>query len=102
MDDHEVLQHLLNLEKEASALVNDAQVEADRRISEGEKQNRALYEDVYAREVESLEGHCAENLAVVREDYRKQLEVYRESLKTMPIDMKTFSILAEKLLTREA
>jgi F0F1-type ATP synthase membrane subunit b/b' len=40
-EDKDVLQHLLHLEAEASALVDDAQAEADRRVSEGEKQNRA-------------------------------------------------------------
>jgi vacuolar-type H+-ATPase subunit H len=98
MDDHEVLQHLLGLEQEASALVDDAAAEADRRVSEGEKQNRVRYEDAYARDVESLEAHYTQNIANAREDYRKQLEAYRESLKTMPLDTEAFSSLAEKLL----
>ena len=98
MDDHEVLQHLLKLDAEAGALVNDAQAEADRRISGGEKQNRLLYEEAYARELESLESHYVQNIAAVREDYRKQLEVYRESLKTMSINTENFSSLAERLL----
>jgi len=98
MDDHEVLQHLLNIEKEASGLVKDAQAEADKRISEGEKQNRSLYEEAYSREVKSLEEHYAQNLAAVRDDYQKQLKAYRESLKTVELNMEKFSSLAEKLL----
>ena len=98
MDDRDVLQQLLNLESEASALVYDAQVEADRRTSEGERQNRIRYEEAYAREVESLEGHYAQSIAAVRENYRQQLEAYGHSLKAQPIDMKAFSSLAEKLL----
>ena len=98
MDDHEILQHLLNLESEARTLVDDAQAEADRRISEGEKQNRALYEEAYAREVESLESRYFQNLAEIKEDYRKQLEAYRETLKAVPRDMEGFSLLAEKLM----
>jgi vacuolar-type H+-ATPase subunit H len=98
MDDHEILQNLLSLEKEASALASDALAEADRRVSEGEKQNRARYEEAYAREAESLEGCYVQNLAAVKEDYRQQLETYRESLKTQPVDIKAFSSLAEKFL----
>jgi vacuolar-type H+-ATPase subunit H len=98
MDDQEILKHLLNLESEARALVDDAQAEADRRVSEGERQNRALYEEAYAREVESLEDHYTKNLAEVKEDYRKQLEAYRETLKAIPHNMEDFSSLAEKLL----
>ena len=102
MDDHEVLQHLLNLEAEASALVDDAQTEADRRISEGEKQSRIQYDDRYAREVEALEASCARELAAVRENYARQLEAYRESLKSMSLDTEAFSSQAEKfLISRE-
>ena len=98
MDDQEVLQHLLKLEAEAAALVNDAQAEADRRVSEGEKQNRVQYDEVYAREVEVLEESQVKNLAAVKEEYRKQLDMYRESLKAISPDMGAFSSLTEKLL----
>lgn len=101
MDDHEVLRHLLDLEKEAAALVNDAQTEADRRVSEGEKQNRARFDEIYAREVELLEVSLAESLATAREDYRKQLEEYRESLKAVSLDRTAFFSLAEKFLLRD-
>ena len=98
MDDHEILQQLLSMEKEASLLAYEAQEEADRRIAEGEKQNRLRYEESYAEEVESLENGYAVNFAAVRENYRQQLELYRESLKTQPLDMKAFSTLAKKFL----
>ena len=98
MDDHEILQQLLSLEKEASLLVYEAQTEADRRIAEGENQNRLRNEEAYAAEVESLENGYVKNLAALKEKYRQQLDIYRESLKTQPLDMKAFSALAGKLL----
>ena len=98
MDDHDVLRHLLDLDARAAALVDDAQAEADRRAIEGEKQNRARYDEVYTREAEALEKSHAKNLASVKEEYRKQLQAYGESLKAMPLDTKAFSTLAEKLL----
>jgi vacuolar-type H+-ATPase subunit H len=96
MEDHEVLRHLLDLEKEAAALVDDAQAEADRRISESEKQNRAMYDEIYSNELKTLESFYAEKIAAVNEDYRKQLEEYRENLKAVSPDLKSFSSLAEK------
>jgi len=98
MDEHDVLQHLLNLEAQAADLVNDAQAESERRISEGEHHNSARYEEVYAREVQTLEESYAKNLIAVKEGYREQLELYRESLSVMPIDMGAFSSLAEEYL----
>ena len=98
MDDHEVLQHLLNLESKAAGLVSDAQSEADRRISEGEQQNRAHYDEVYSMEVAELEASYTQNIARVKEDYSTQLEEYLESLKSITLDNAAFSSLAEKLL----
>ena len=98
MEDNEILQHLLNLEKEASLMVHDAKAEADRRISGGEKQNRIRFEEAYAREVKSLESQYNQKFAAIKENFRQQLELYRESLRTQPVDMKAFSSLAEKLL----
>ena len=98
MDDHDVLQHLLNLDTEAAALVDDAQTEADQRITSGEKQNRLRYDEIYAREVEALELSFTRDIAEIKEDYRRQLDLYRENLITMPLNTKAFSSLAEKLL----
>jgi vacuolar-type H+-ATPase subunit H len=98
MDDHEVLQHLLNLESKAATLVNDAQVEADRRVTSGEQQNRAHYDEVYSAEVAELEASYSQNIARVKEDYRRQLDGYLEGLRSLPLDKAAFSSLAEKLL----
>ena len=100
MDDREVIQYLMKLEKEANTLVDDAQAEADRKVSEGEKQLRVRYEEVYTREIESLEIHYNQKIAAVKKDYRQQLEAYRENLKAQPINIKAFSTLAENLLVK--
>ena len=100
MDDHEVLQHLLNLESEAATLVTDAQTEADRRVAEGEKRNRARYDEIYSAEVAALEASYSRDIGIVREDYRKQMEDYLEGLKSIPLDVNAFSSLAEEILFR--
>ena len=97
MNEHEVLQHLLDLEKEAAALIDDAQAEADRRVSEGEKQNRLKFDEVYSNELKALESSFAEKIAAVNEDYSKQQEQYQEGLKKASWDFKNFSSVALKL-----
>jgi len=101
MENHEILQHLLEIESKAATLVDDAQAEADRRVSEGEKQNRARYDEQYAREVAALEEAYSADISLARENYRKQLEEYHNSLKAQPSDTKAFFSLAEKLLILE-
>jgi len=98
MDDHEVLQHLLGLENEAAVMVSDAQAEAERKIAEREKQNRARYDEVYAREARALEASYVQKIAAVKDDYQKKLEAYGEDLKAQPLDNRAFSSMAEKLL----
>ena len=98
MDDHDILQHLLGLETDAAALVNDAQAEADRRVSEGEKLNRSRYDENYTREVEALELSYVQKIAAVREGYRQQLEDYRNDLQAIPLNPEAFFPLAEVFL----
>jgi len=98
MENHEILQHLLEIESKAATLVDDAQAEADRRVSEGEKQNRALYDEHYAGEVKALEEAFSRDIALAREDYRRQLEEYHNNLKALRPDTGAFFSLAEKLL----
>ncbi|MDR0314143.1 MAG: hypothetical protein LBI14_11175 [Treponema sp.] len=100
-DEKSVLKHLLNLEAEAAALVNEAQAETERRIAEGEKICRARHDESYSAEVASLEAAYNNEISAVKEDYKKQLEASRDSLKTMPVNQKQFSALAERLLLRE-
>jgi regulator of protease activity HflC (stomatin/prohibitin superfamily) len=98
MENHEILQHLLEIESKAATLVDDAQAEADRRVAEAEKQNRARYDEQYSCEVAALEEAFSADIALARENYRKQLEDYHNSLKAQSLDTKAFFALAEKLL----
>ena len=101
MDDREILQHLLSLESEATALVDNAQAEADKRISGGEKQNRARYDEAYAGEVKALEASYNEKTNLAKDSFREKLEAYRDSLKTASVNMEAFSLLTQKLLFPE-
>jgi vacuolar-type H+-ATPase subunit H len=101
MDEQDVLRHLLTVEAEASALVDDAQVEADRRITEGEKQNRRLYDERYGQETARLEAQYGENIEQVKKDYKKQLDFYRENLDAMPVNTEAFIRAVECFLEKD-
>ena len=97
-DDKNVLQHLLQLEAEASSLVDGAQAEADRRLAEAEKQCRAVYEKTYSAEVEKLEADYIRETAAIKEEYRTQLESYHNELRAQRTDTGAFSGLARQFL----
>ncbi|MDR3173889.1 MAG: hypothetical protein LBU19_06550 [Treponema sp.] len=96
--DLNILGHLLKIEADAAAMVDDAQAEADRRVAESEKQNRARYDEVYGKEALELDGRFEEELSRIHADYQAQLEAYRRSLDSIPVDQGRFSALMDDLL----
>jgi vacuolar-type H+-ATPase subunit H len=101
MDDEEILGRLLKIEAEAAALVDDAQADADRRISEGERRNRADYEERYGREAVEMEADYQKEIAVVKDQYQKELDACRGKLNAIAADTRRFSALMEELLAGE-
>jgi vacuolar-type H+-ATPase subunit H len=101
MDDQDVLRHLLEIEAQASALVDDAQAEADRRIKECEEQNRARYEESYKKVIEELEIDYKTKTAEVKSAYQKELDGYRASLESIKVDEAAFNSLAANFLLGE-
>ena len=101
MDNNDVLGHLLKIESEAAALVNDTQAEADRRIAEAEKQNRASYEERYQNELKKSEDEFQKFTEQVRRRYREELETYRGKISSANIDTKAFCALFDRLIAGE-
>lgn len=99
MNDEEILGHLLKIEAEAAALVNDAQAEADRRVAEGEKQNRADYEERYHAGAGRLEAELQKEKEQVKDQYQKELAAYREKLNAINADMGRFAASLEGFLS---
>ena len=101
MDNDEVLGHLLKIESEAAALVNDAQTEADRRIAEAEKQNRASFEEHYQEELKRLESEFQIFREQVRRQYQEEINTYREKVSSVDVDANAFSALLNRLVREE-
>jgi len=101
MDNKEVLDHLLKIESEASALVNEAQVEADKRIMEAEKQNRAAYDKRFLEENQRLEKEFLQSKELARQEYQKELETYKEQISSIHADNDRFSSLLDTLVLGE-
>jgi len=91
MHNDEVLGHLLEIESEAAALVDDAQAEADRRITEAEKQNRSAYDERYREKNKMLERELLKTKESALQQYRQELETYKEKIAVIDINMDRFS-----------
>ena len=98
MDDKDILQHLLEIEGQAAALVDDAQAEADRRVKAAEEQNRLAYDQSYQVLIAGLNKEYRKASEDVKTEYNKLIDQYRTSLKGMPMQNERFSGLAYSLL----
>jgi regulator of protease activity HflC (stomatin/prohibitin superfamily) len=101
MDNKEVIDHLLKIESEAAALVNDAQAEADNRITEAEKQNRAVYEKRFLEENQRLEKEFLQSKELARQQFQKELETYKEKISSVHVNNDRFSALLDSLVLGE-
>ena len=101
MDNNDALGNLLKIEAEAAALVADAQAEADRRVTEAEKQNRALYEERYQNELKKLENKFQKYKEQVQKQYREELGAYRKKNSSVNVDTNAFSALLDRLFAEE-
>ncbi len=98
MDNNEVLDHLLKIESEAAALVDDAQAEADNRITEAEKKNRAAFDKRFVEENQRLEKEFLQSKELARQQYQKELETYKEKISSIPVNNDRFSALLDSLV----
>ena len=98
MEDPGILQHLLEIEARAAALVDDAQAEADRRIKAGEEARRVRCEEQYQALLASLEENYRRESAAARTEYEAILEGWRQSLDRLPLDQRAFAELASSFL----
>ena len=76
-----IINHLLSIEKDASSLINDAQIESEKRVAEARNKYNAEYKDRYEKTVKALE-----------ENYQKELEQIKEK------NTKAFNEVLDKVL----
>ena len=101
MDNDKALEHLLQIEVKAAALVNDAQAEADRRIAENEKKNRELYEQRFRIEAAARETALRKEKDRLRKQYQQELQEYRQEISGLSTDVERFSALFNQFYTGE-
>ncbi|MDR2516635.1 MAG: hypothetical protein LBC88_04545 [Spirochaetaceae bacterium] len=97
----ETLNHLLEVEAEAQALVNGAEDEAAVRITQAEKRNRAQYDERFAARSAELEAAYERETALIHEAFRKELLEYQAGLESLPRDQDAFNAAVERFFAGE-
>lgn len=94
----DVLTHLMEIEKKASGLVSDAQVEADKRHVETQLKYNTEYKSKYEKLTNTLENNYQQSLEKIKAKYMKEVEEYKQSLNEKNKDEKAFTSLVESLI----
>ncbi|MCL2277259.1 MAG: hypothetical protein FWC21_05115 [Treponema sp.] len=93
------LDHLLEVEASAAALVNDARIEADRRIRENEERNRALFDEKIKSVIQNNQSLLNSEIQKIKDDYNKTLDDYCGELSLVIANNEEFCRLLNKYLS---
>jgi len=96
---YNTLEHLIEIEAEAAALVNDARQEADRRVHDNEEKKRAAYNEQYKAEIQMQQTALEKEKDQVKKQYQSALDDYRREISGTNIDEKRFSELLNNYIT---
>lgn len=102
MEGRDVLQHLLQVEKEALSLSADAAAEADRRVAGREGAARERYSARYEQRVAELDAAYEAEAVSIAAEYRRQLDAYRTSLDSAGADQQRFAAAVLEFLSLES
>lgn len=94
----DAINHLLEVEKSASALIDDAAQEVDRRLSQAHAKYNSEYKARYDEIAANLEAEYKKNHQQISEKYQNEIDSYKESLSAKPQNYEAFSSLLDKLI----
>ncbi len=94
----DAIKHLIEVEKTASSLINDAKTEADKRLSEAHLKYNSQYKEKYDQLVAHLDDEFKKSHDQIEAKYKKELDDYKASIEAKSQDKKSFESLLEKLL----
>ena len=94
----DTINHLLEVEKNASALISDAALEVDRRLSEAHSKFNSEFKEHYEKEVSKLEAEYNSNHNQIQEKYQKEIDSYKDFLAAKPQNKEAFSSLLDRLI----
>ena len=96
------LDHLLETEAAAAAIVEDAQKEADKRIHDNEEKNRAVFDERYKAEVRRHLSLLNEEIEKIKVQYKKTLDDHRNEISGLSAEKEEFCALLNKYILIES
>lgn len=92
------IQHLLEIEKSATSILNDAKNEADKRLIDANTKYNLEFKKSYEKISSQLEKKFKEDYESIGKKYRDELESYKTAMEAKKLNEKEFCSLLEKLI----
>ncbi len=93
-----VIEHLLQVEKDASSLIDEAVREADSRIAAAKSRYNSEYKSRYDDMVGKLDRDYNAEIQELKDSHKKLLENYEAEMRSSPRHQEEFNKLLDKLL----
>jgi len=91
MDGQDVIGHLMNVEREASSLLVDAQTEADRRKAVVAEESSKKFKEAHERLVTALESELETAKHGVDDVRKAELDAFQSRIEAIPRDQASFA-----------
>jgi F0F1-type ATP synthase membrane subunit b/b' len=99
-DSDQTIRQLLEVEKEAASIVEDARRKADETVAEAERRTRMSYNDRYREAVVALNKDREAVLAKLQADYDDEMAHYKQELEEQTLNTAAFDkMMRETFLT---
>ena len=94
----DAINHLLEIERDAAVLIDDAKIEADKRIANAKNQYNTQYKSKYDEIVNDLDSKYNTSVDDISNKYKQEIDAYKTQLESKEQNEKAFSSLLDKLL----
>ena len=92
------IQHLLEIEKQASSLIDSAKIDADQYISKAHAEYNAAYKEKVELLSKELDADFQKKHDEILQKYKDEVEAYKSSYASKPQNKEAFFDLLNKLL----
>ncbi|MCR5319489.1 MAG: hypothetical protein K6E22_14825 [Treponema sp.] len=94
----DIIEHLLDVERESSQMILDARLEADKIIAESRARAENSFKEQYNSILKGLEAEEASSKEEISRRHEEQFSEYKQSLAAAEKDEKAFRSLLDTLL----
>lgn len=102
IDELELINHLLEVEKNASILVEEAKKEADAKKTEATAIFNKEYKSKYDSAMAEKKAEYESKINQINENHQKELQGFKEQLESKPVNKAAFTKLLDSLFFEKA